>query len=65
MRQARITRAEFDTLVARAGLELSEDRKAELHRAYASLEMLIERLRAPLPPEAEPATIYAIPRDAQ
>ena len=53
-----ISRAEFEALVARAGLTLAEAQKDELHRAYRSLELLLERVRRPLPPEAEPATIF-------
>jgi hypothetical protein len=53
-----ISRAEFEALVARAGLALGEAQKDELHRAYQSLELLLERVRRPLPPEAEPASIF-------
>jgi len=61
----RLTRAEFDALLARAGIVLGEERAAEIFRAWASLETLIERVRANLPPEAEPATIYDLARDAK
>ena len=56
----KISRAAFDALLARAGLVLSEAQKAELYGAHASLEMLCERLHAPLPLEAEPATIFTL-----
>ena len=56
----KISRAEFDAFLARAGLDLGEAQKAELFGAYASLEMLCERLHAPLPLEAEPATIFTL-----
>jgi hypothetical protein len=56
----KISRPAFDTLLARAGLGLSETQKAELYGAYASLEMLCERLHAPLPLGAEPATIFTL-----
>jgi hypothetical protein len=62
---APLTRAEFDGLVARAGLTLTEAQKAEIYRAWGSLEQLIERVRGHVPPEAEPATIYTIPDDAR
>lgn len=60
----KITRAEFDALLARAGLALGEERAAEIYRAWTSLEMLLEHVRAPLPVEAEPAIIYDLARDA-
>jgi len=53
-----LTRAEFAALARRAGLALSEAETAELFGAWAHLEALIERLRAPLRPAAEPATIF-------
>ncbi|HUK58222.1 MAG TPA: hypothetical protein VLV50_03245 [Stellaceae bacterium] len=56
-----LTRAEFDALLARAGLVLGEAQKGEIYRAWGTLEQLIERVRG-LPPEAEPATIYETPR---
>lgn len=56
----KMSRAAFDALLARAGLDLSEAQQAELYGAYASLEMLCERLHAPLPLEAEPATIFTL-----
>ena len=61
---SRTTRAEFDALASRAGLALSEAQKEELFRAWGSLELLLDRVRAHLPPEAEPATIYDLARDA-
>ena len=54
----KISRAEFDALARSAGLTLSELQKAELYGAWGTLEQLIERLKAPLPLEAEPATIF-------
>jgi hypothetical protein len=55
----KISRAEFDFLMRRAGLTLSEQQSEELYGAYASLEMLCERLHAPLTLDAEPAIIFA------
>ena len=57
--QPKLPRAAFDLLLARAGLTLDEAHKAELYTAYASLELLCERLHAPLPLDAEPAVIFA------
>jgi hypothetical protein len=59
-----MTEAEFDFLVRRAGLALNERQRADLFGAYGTLEMLIERLRTPLPREAEPATIYVVAKSA-
>jgi hypothetical protein len=56
----KISRVAFDLLLARAGLDLGEAQKAEIYAAYASLEMLCERLHAPLPLAAEPATIFTL-----
>jgi hypothetical protein len=55
----KITRAEFDFLMRRAGVTLSEQQTDKLYGAYASLEMLCERLHAPLTLDAEPATSFA------
>jgi hypothetical protein len=52
--------AEFDFLVRRAGLTMSEHQRADLYGAYLTLETLLERLRTNLPREAEPATIYVV-----
>jgi hypothetical protein len=62
MESRHITRAEFDALLARAGIALSEAKADEIFRAYASLERLLALVRGHAPPEAEPATIYEIPR---
>ena len=56
----KLARAAFDLLLARAGLTLSEAQKAEIYGAYATLEQLCDRLHAPLPVEAEPATIFTL-----
>jgi hypothetical protein len=58
MPEPKLNRAAFDALVARAGLKLGDAQAQELYAAYATLEMLCERLHAPLPLEAEPALIY-------
>jgi hypothetical protein len=59
----KLSRAEFDVLVRRAGLSLSEAQKDELYGPYGTLELLIERLHAPLPFAAEPAVIFVLPKD--
>jgi len=61
----KISRAEFEFLARHAGLSLTAEQKAELYAAYASLEALIERLHAPLPLEAEPATIFTLDKGAR
>jgi len=64
MAALQISRAEFDLLVGRAGLALSEQQKAELHGAWITLDALIERLRGPLDPALEPATIFTADQDS-
>ena len=59
MAEPKLPRAAFDALLERAGIVLSAAKAAELYAAYGTLERLCERLHAPLPPEAEPATIVA------
>jgi hypothetical protein len=58
----KISRSEFSFLLRRAGLTLGEAQQDELYGAFASLEMLMERLHAPLPLAAEPALIYVADR---
>jgi hypothetical protein len=60
MPQPKLSRAAFDALVRRAGLVLSEEKAAELYAAYGTLEMLCERVHAPLPVEAEPAMTFTL-----
>jgi len=50
--------AEFDALLARAGLTIPEDRRAGLLIAFADLRAEILRLHEALPPELEPAAVY-------
>ncbi len=59
MAAPKTSRAEFEVLARRAGLHLNEQQTTELHGAWGTLEALIERLRGPLDPELEPATIFA------
>ncbi len=57
--QTRISRADFEALVRRAGLPLSAAECAELHGAYGHIEAMLERLRTPaLPRAVEPATMF-------
>jgi hypothetical protein len=50
--------AEFEVLVAQAGLPLSAAQKQEIHQAYGLLEDMLARVNAPMPREAEPALIF-------
>ena len=59
----KISEAEFDALVRRAGMSLSPQQRSEIYRAYGVIEMLTERLRQPRSFEIEPATIYTLDRD--
>ncbi|MGH7106132.1 MAG: hypothetical protein ACREFT_06460 [Acetobacteraceae bacterium] len=54
--------AEFDVLIARAGLRIPEDRRPELLVAFADLRAETARLYESLPPELEPAAVYRIGR---
>ena len=55
----KISEAEFDALVRRAGLTFTAEQRAEIYRAYGTIESLTERLRRPRPLGSEPATIFA------
>ena len=59
----KISEAEFDALVRRAGMSLSPQQRGEIYRAYGVIEMLTERLRQPRSFAAEPSTIYTLDRD--
>jgi hypothetical protein len=54
----KLTAAEFEVLVAQAGLPLNAAQKQEIHQAYGLLEGMIARVNSPLPREAEPALIF-------
>jgi hypothetical protein len=56
--KTKISEADFDRIIAQAGLKLSAEQKRELHAAYWIMEDLIERVNAPLPPEVEPAHLF-------
>jgi hypothetical protein len=54
----KISMAEFEVLVAQAGLPLNPAQKQEIHQAYGLLEAMLARVNTPLPREAEPALIF-------
>ena len=53
-----ITDEALEFLLARAGLDLTSDQKAELKSVYAGLATMAERVRKPRGYMAEPALIY-------
>ncbi|WP_158291999.1 hypothetical protein [Paracraurococcus ruber] len=54
------TEAQFDALVARAGLPLTPAQKATLHAVWGGVEAWQKLVRSPAPPpEAEPATTFS------
>jgi hypothetical protein len=53
-----INEAALDYLLARAGLDLTDEQKAELKSVHAALAALAERVRKPRGRMAEPAHIY-------
>ena len=54
-----IADAAFEFLLARAGLDLSDDQKAELKSVYAGIAAMAERVRQPRGYMAEPAHVYS------
>jgi hypothetical protein len=48
----------LDYLVARAGLSLSEEQKAELKNVHAAITAMADRVRKPRSRMAEPAHTY-------
>ena len=54
--------AEFDMLMHRAGLTLSEERRLQILPAYAELRDQVELLRGPRTAAAEPANIFHLTR---
>jgi hypothetical protein len=51
-------KAEFGTLVDRAGLRLTDEQKAGLFAVYPMFQAMIARATPPLPREAEPSVIF-------
>jgi hypothetical protein len=56
--QSEINDAALEYLIARAGLDLTDEQKAELKTVHAALAALAERVRKPRGPMAEPAHSY-------
>lgn len=54
----KISMAEFEVLVAQAGLPLNAAQKQEIHQAYGLLESMLAHVNTPMPREAEPALIF-------
>jgi hypothetical protein len=54
--------AEFDMLLARAGMSVPDDRKAGVLAGYAELRRLAQLLRTRRSPFDEPANIYDLTR---
>ena len=54
------SRDDFEALVRRSGLPLSESQKSELHEAYGYVEAIAERVRAGgmRPREVEPSVMF-------
>jgi hypothetical protein len=53
----------FEFLLARAGLDLTDEQKAELMTVYAGIAEMAERVRKPRGRMAEPAHIYNFTED--
>ena len=54
------TEAEFDALVARAGIPLDPAQKAGIHAVFGGIEAMQRLVRTPAPAaEAEPATTFS------
>ena len=56
--QSEINDAALDYLLTRAGLDLTDEQKAELKTVHAALAALAERVRKPRGRMAEPAHVY-------
>jgi hypothetical protein len=56
--QSDINDAALDYLLARAGLDLTAEQKAELKTVHAALAAMAERVRKPRGRMAEPAHTY-------
>ena len=53
----------FEFLITRAGLDLTDEQKAELMTVYAGIAEMAERVRKPRGRMAEPAHIYNFTED--
>jgi hypothetical protein len=58
MSQPPIDEAELQRVLARAGLSLTPEQVRSILPGAAIVQRMIERVRAPLPREAEPAVIF-------
>jgi hypothetical protein len=58
-----INDAALEFLLARAGLDLTDQQKAELMAVYAGIAEMAERVRKPRGRMAEPAHIYNFTED--
>ena len=57
--QTKTSRADFEALVRRAGLALSEAEMTELYAAWPHMEAMVARIRMPdRGREAEPAHVF-------
>ncbi len=56
--QPEINDEAFEFLLARGGLKLTDEQKAELRTVYAGIAEMAERVRKPRGRMAEPAHIY-------
>ena len=56
--QSEINDTALEYLIARAGLDLTDEQKAELKTVHAALAALAERVRKPRGRMAEPAHTY-------
>jgi hypothetical protein len=61
--QPEINDATFEFLLARAGLDLTDEQKAELMTVYAGIAEMADRVRVPRGRMAEPAHIYNFTED--
>ena len=55
---AEIPTEAFEFLLSRAGLDLTDEQKAELKGVYAGIAAMAERVRKPRGYMAEPAHVY-------
>ena len=56
--QSDIDDAALDYLLARAGLDLTAEQRAELKTVHTALAAMVERVRKPRGRMAEPAHVY-------
>ena len=57
--ETKTSRADFEALVRRAGLNLTEEQIATFHGAFGYIEIMLENIRRPVRGrEAEPALTF-------